>query len=110
MLPRSLRIAREHFTGVFRSAQVYRGDVLTLYVKPSLELGFAVVVAKKVVKLAVDRHRMKRVVMSAIQELLPFPEGVAPRTFVFRLTTRPDNDETLRTDALRLIQQALKRS
>lgn len=108
MLPRSLRIAREHFNSVFRSAKVYRGDVLALYVKPSSELGFAVVVAKKVLKRAVDRHRAKRVVMSAVEELLPLSEGAQPHTFVFRLTAVPDTDESLRADALRLTQKALQ--
>ncbi len=107
MLPRSLRIAREHFNSVFRSARVYRGDVLSLYAKPSQELGFAVVVAKKILKRAVDRHRTKRVVMSAVEDLLPFSLG-APHTFVFRLIKKPESEEVLRAEAKKLIAKAIK--
>ena len=106
MLPRSLRIAREHFNGVFRSARVYRGTALSLYAKPSQELGFAVVVAKKILKHAVDRHRTKRVVMSSVEGLLPFPLK-APHTFVFRLIKKPESEDVLRREVESLITKAL---
>lgn len=109
MLPRSLRIAREHFNNVFRSAQVYRSSLLVLYAKPSKELGFAVVVAKKVAKRAVDRHRIKRIVLSVVEsELQQCSHTLPPCTFVFRVLQQPNHEDQLRIEATELLQKALK--
>ncbi|OGG65025.1 hypothetical protein A3C94_02145 [Candidatus Kaiserbacteria bacterium RIFCSPHIGHO2_02_FULL_55_17] len=82
MFPRHKRLPRAQFPTVLKSGRRFSSPDLTVVVSQEAR-GYAVVIPKKVARLAVTRHRMKRRVLAALHAvplppaLLIFPKASA---------------------------------
>ena len=65
MLPQSKRLIRDDFSK-FQKKNTLRGNYFDITVSPSTTSRFAVVVAKKRIKLAVDRNTVRRKIYNAL--------------------------------------------
>ena len=68
MLPKSKRLTRDDFSK-FQKRTTVRANYFDVTISPSKETRFACVVAKKRIKLAVDRNTVKRKIYSALQDV-----------------------------------------
>ena len=74
MFPRRHRLKKDAFpTALSRGIRVSSTNISATILK-EIE-GFAVVISKKTLKLAVDRHRAKRRVLGALRSLPLLPKG-----------------------------------
>jgi len=69
MLPKSKRLTRDDFSKL-QNRKIIRGNFFDMAVSPSVTTRFAVVVAKKRIKLAVDRNRVKRKIYNTLQDIV----------------------------------------
>ncbi len=70
MLPKSERLTKKDFVGI-RPRIIFRGTFVDIAVLPSSLSRFACVIAKKRIKRAVDRNRVKRKIYHIIREVKP---------------------------------------
>lgn len=68
MLGKSQRLSRRAFSTTFRSGRRYQSPHLTLIHAPAAHFAGAVVVGKKVAKLAVTRNRVRRRLTATLRE------------------------------------------
>ncbi|TAK57686.1 MAG: ribonuclease P protein component [Bacteroidetes bacterium] len=82
MFPRRKRIAREAFPTALKSGRRFSSPHFSIVISNEAS-GYAVIVPKKVARLAVTRHRIKRRVLAALRSL-PLPPSliVFPKTSV----------------------------
>lgn len=80
MFPRRNRILRKEFPSILTSGKKASSPHFTLIASGGVT-GYAVVVSKKVAKLAVTRHRIKRRVLSALRTLQA-SESNLPKTLI----------------------------
>lgn len=66
MLPKSKRLTRDDFSKI-QKRTIIRANYFDVILSPSNETKFACVIAKKRVKLAVDRNKIRRKVYSILQ-------------------------------------------
>ena len=92
MLPRRKRLSRELFPSALKGRRLSSEHFSVVF--PREASGYAVVVAKKTVKLSVDRHRLKRRVFAAL-ETFPLPPSliVFPKASVQLLKSEQLRDE-----------------
>lgn len=95
MLPKSYRLPRESFDHVFHSGKRIQTKEFQYIVITSNNphSRFAIVVGKKIAKLATHRNRMKRLINESLHHLLPtFSQSYDGIFFVkFDFSTLPQN-------------------
>lgn len=93
MFKRRKRLSREAFPAVLRCGRRLSSAHFTLAASSEAE-GYAVVVSKKVARLSVARHKMKRRVLAALRTLsLPRALIVMPKSSVAGLSYASVRDE-----------------
>lgn len=70
MLPKSERLTKKDFVGL-RPRIIFRGTFVDIAVSPAPQSRFACVIAKKRIKRAVDRNKVKRKIYHIIREVKP---------------------------------------
>lgn len=70
MLPKSERLTKKDFVGL-RPRIIFRGTFVDIAASPAQLSRFACVIAKKRIKRAVDRNRVKRKIYHIIREVKP---------------------------------------
>ena len=83
MFPRRKRLSREVFSSALKTGRRVSSEHFSVIIPQHNEHGYAVVIPKKVAKLSVQRHQIKRRVLSALRAL-PLPNAliVFPRSSV----------------------------
>lgn len=73
MIPKQNRTPRPEIRNLFRrSNRIHSDDLLLLTAQNELPISrFAIIVSKKVARLAVDRNRSKRLIREALHHILP---------------------------------------
>ncbi|MBU6214327.1 ribonuclease P protein component [Patescibacteria group bacterium] len=105
MFPRRKRISRTLFPSALRNGRRISSEYFTAVI-PEKTSGYAVVVPKKIARLSVARHRMKRQVIGALQSfpLLPKSLIIFPKPSAFRLDSLH-----LRSDLAALLGRAMSK-
>ena len=95
MFPRRKRLPREFFPGALKSRRLSSEHFSVVF--PQEASGYAVVIAKKAVRLSVERHRLKRRVLAALEKF-PLPPAliVFPKNSAAVLTGEEIRDELIR--------------
>lgn len=70
MLPKSERLTKKDFVGL-RPRIMFRGTFVDIAVSSAPKSRFACVIAKKRIKRAVDRNKVKRKIYNIIREVKP---------------------------------------
>ena len=95
MLPKSKRLTRDDFSKL-QKRNIIRGNFFDIAVSPYKETRFAVVVAKKRIKLAVDRNKAKRKIYNAIHNVIlktPYLVIIYPKQNICNAPYKSINDE-----------------
>jgi len=88
VFPRRKRLSRATFADALKRGRRFSSTHFTASI-PEKAIGYAVVVPKKIARLSVTRHRMKRQVLGALQNFPFLPEAliIFPKASALHLDT-----------------------